>query len=205
MNAAAIDVDRDRGVEEQIRKVRRFGRNARAVCIFLFIVLALAGAFGLATIASGAGPKGINLGLGAYTFSADQIVTPALKIWVALVFVVVLGIAAAALQRALVLFGNLARGSIYTAANVQLLRHLGMLMLLMAVLGLVIPVATAVLIRIGIIDTSAITDGRLMLSSNSLGSFIAAGLVLLASWIMDVGLHTKDHADELERDADLVI
>ena len=68
-----------------------------------------------------------------------------------------------------------------------------------------IPVTTAVLIRAGVIDTGAITDGRLMFSSNSLGSFVAAGLVLLASWIMDVGLHTQDHADELERDADLVI
>ena len=33
----------------------------------------------------------------------------------------------------------------------------------------------------------------------------AAGLVLLASWIMDVGLYEKEHADALQRDADLVI
>jgi hypothetical protein len=37
------------------------------------------------------------------------------------------------------------------------------------------------------------------------GDFVSAGLILLASWIMDVGLYEKDHADELKREADLVI
>jgi len=36
-------------------------------------------------------------------------------------------------------------------------------------------------------------------------SFATAGLVLLASWIMDVGLYEKDHADALQRDAELTI
>jgi hypothetical protein len=42
-------------------------------------------------------------------------------------------------------------------------------------------------------------------SSQSLSSLVAAGLILLVSWIMDVGLFAKDHADALQRDADLVI
>ena len=41
--------------------------------------------------------------------------------------------------------------------------------------------------------------------SESVSSFFAAGLILLVSWIMDVGLYEKDHADALRRDADLVI
>jgi hypothetical protein len=41
--------------------------------------------------------------------------------------------------------------------------------------------------------------------SESFNSFAAAGLVLLVSWIMDVGLYEKEHADALRRDADLVI
>jgi hypothetical protein len=41
--------------------------------------------------------------------------------------------------------------------------------------------------------------------SEWLSSIFAAGLVLLASWIMDIGLYEKDHADALERDAELVI
>jgi hypothetical protein len=38
-----------------------------------------------------------------------------------------------------------------------------------------------------------------------LNSIVSAGLILLASWIMDLGLYEKDHADALRRDADLVI
>ena len=34
---------------------------------------------------------------------------------------------------------------------------------------------------------------------------LTAGLILLVSWVMDVGLYEKDHADALQRDADLVI
>ena len=41
--------------------------------------------------------------------------------------------------------------------------------------------------------------------SELLNSFVAAGLVLLVSWIMDVGLFAKEHADALERDAKLTI
>jgi hypothetical protein len=36
-------------------------------------------------------------------------------------------------------------------------------------------------------------------------SFATAGIVLLASWIMDVGLYVKDHADALQHDAELTI
>jgi len=47
---------------------------------------------------------------------------------------------------------------------------------------------------------------RVFLSpSETLSFFVSAGLVLLVSWIMDVGLYAKDHADALQRDADLVI
>lgn len=41
--------------------------------------------------------------------------------------------------------------------------------------------------------------------SELLSSFAAAGLSLLVSWIMDVGLYEKQHAEALRRDADLVI
>jgi hypothetical protein len=36
-------------------------------------------------------------------------------------------------------------------------------------------------------------------------SFATAGLLVLASWIMDVGRYTKDHADALQHDAELTI
>ena len=103
------------------------------------------------------------------------------------------------------LFGNLAAGAIYTSENVRIVRYVGLLWLLAAVLGIVIP--AALLVARGFIDTTVPIDLDLLFPSFSdlIGNFVSAGLILLASWIMDVGLYEKDHADELKRDADLVI
>jgi hypothetical protein len=60
------------------------------------------------------------------------------------------------------------------------------------------------LVTFGFIDASFPVNHELAFSSQ-LSSIISAGLILLASWIMDVGLYAKDHADALQRDADLVI
>jgi hypothetical protein len=104
------------------------------------------------------------------------------------------------------LFGNLAAGAIYTPENVRRVRRVGLLWLLSAVLGIVIPVASSALVAFGSLDASTPIGHELAFpSSQSLGSFVAAGLILLVSWIMDVGLYAKDHADALQRDADLVI
>jgi hypothetical protein len=78
-------------------------------------------------------------------------------------------------------------------------------MLLAAVLGIVMP--AVLLVARAFIDVSVPIDLDLLFPSMSqlLGDFVSAGLVLLASWIMDVGLYEKDHADALQRDAELVI
>ena len=99
-----------------------------------------------------------------------------------------------------------AAGAIYTPENVRRVRHVGLLWLLSAVLGIVIPIASAALVAFGFIDASVPINHDLAFSSSeSLSSIVSAGLILLASWIMDVGLYEKDHADALRRDADLVI
>jgi hypothetical protein len=103
------------------------------------------------------------------------------------------------------LFGNLAAGAICTPENVRRVRNVGLLLLLWAVLGIVIP--TAIVVARELIDASVPIDlDRVFPSLSELfSSFATAGLVLLASWIMDVGLYEKDHADALQRDAELTI
>jgi hypothetical protein len=91
---------------------------------------------------------------------------------------------------------------VYTPENVRRVRNVGFLWLLLAAFSILIPVASTALNAFGI----AVTKSALAFSlSESLSAFAAAGLILLASWIMDVGLFEKDHAEALQRDADLVI
>lgn len=218
MNASASALPREGEVQAKIRKVRVFGRNARAVCGVLFW-FGLAGIVIVPLVAIIV-RAGTNVGVAVVptqvptpdsgngsTYDVLQaLLTPLqLAVCVFLVLGVVIGIWLAALRQLYRLFGNLAAGAIYTPENVCRVRNVGLLFLLLAVLGIVIP--TALVVARGLIDASVPIDlDRVFPSLAELfSSFATAGFVLLASWIMDVGLYEKDHADALQRDAELTI
>jgi hypothetical protein len=213
VNASASALPREAEVQAKIRKVRTFGRGARGVCTALFWLLLVG--FGLMPIAIM-----IRLGTGA-GFAPTEIRTPStdngdlydvlvalltplqLALCVFFILGVVIGVLLATLSQLHGLFGNLAAGAIYTTENVRRIRNVGFLQLVLAVLGVVIP--TAIVVARGFIDTSVPIDRVFPSLSEVISPFVTAGLVLLASWIMDVGLYEKDHADALQRDADLTI
>ncbi len=218
MNASASALPREDEVQSKIRKVRAFGRNARVVCAALFW-LAVVGIVILPLIAVIA-RTGTDVGAGVVptdvptpsngnggTFDVLQaLLTPLqLVMCVFLIMGVVIGVWLAALRQLYHLFGNLAAGAIYTPENVRRVRNVGLLLLLWAVLSIVIP--TAIVVARGLMDASVPMDlDRVFPSLSELfGSFATAGLVLLASWIMEVGRYDKEHADALQRDAELTI
>jgi hypothetical protein len=195
LNASALA--REGEVQSKIRKVSAFSRNARVVCAVLFgfglvgsVLVLIFGVLGvlLPAPSSGAG------------FTLQQ------KAWGLPIAGAVLGLWLAVVYQLYRLFGNLAAGAIYTAENVRRVRHVGILCLLWAVLGVLIPVAWSALVALGFIEPSDPPKLEVWLSwPQSLSSFVAAALILLISWIMDVGLYEKDQAEALRRDADLVI
>jgi hypothetical protein len=187
VNASASALPREDEVQSKICKVRTFGRNARAACAALF-------GFGLV----GSVVTLFFVALG------PKLTTPQLKVWAVLVMGMLSGVGLSAMYQLYRLFGNLAAGAIYTPENVRRVRHVGLLWLLWALLGIAIPVASASLVALGYIDAWGPFKSEPVFSQ-SLSSFVTAGLILLVSWIMDVGLYEKDHADALQRDADLVI
>jgi hypothetical protein len=187
VNASTSALPREHEVESKISKVRTFGRNARVACAALF-------GFGLVE------------GVGALFLVAlgPKLPTPQLKVWALLVTGVLSGIALSAMYQLYRLFGDLAAGAIFTPENVRRVRHVGLLCLLWALLGIVIPVASASLVALGYIDAWGPFKSEPVFSQ-WLSPFVAAGFILLVSWIIDVGLYEKDHAEALQRDADLVI
>jgi len=205
VNASAPALTRENEVQSKTRKVRTFGRNARAVCAAIFGFGLVGSVVMLLMIVLGTiGPES-EIRLGLFIVSKALLTTLWFKVSVVLALGVVTGVWLAAVHQLYRLFGNLAAGAIYTPENVRRVRYVGLLWLLSAVLGIVIP--AALVVAQGFIDASVPIDlDRLFPSlSMSLGDFVSAGLILLVSWIMDVGLYAKDHADELQRDADLVI
>ena len=197
MNASAPALTREDEVQSRIRHVRTFSRGARVVCSALF-------GFGLV------GSAGVLL-IGVLSLFLPMPVNPAgftagQKLWGLPMFGAVMGCWLAIVYQLYRLFGDLAAGSIYTPENVRRVRRVGVLYLALAVLGVLIPLVWAVLVRVGAMEPSmpAVMSGWLS-SSEPVGSFFTAGLILLISWVMDVGLYEKDHAEALQRDAELVI
>ena len=216
VNASASALPREDEVQAKIRKIRTFGRNARVVCLALFwlafVVFVILPLLAI-VIRTGMGIAGVptniprpNDGDGGPYDVLQALLTPMqLLVCVFLVLGMVVGVWFATLNQLYLLFGSLAAGAIYTPENVRRVRNVGLLLLVWAVLGIVIP--TALVVARGLIDASVPIDlDRVFPPLSALfSSFATAGLVLLASWIMDVGLYEKDHADALQRDAELTI
>ena len=199
MNASASALTREGEVQSKIRKVRAFGRIARVPCAAIFgfslvgaIVMLLVAALGLFF------PK-------IHSATTALATTPQVKMWLSLVMGVTVGLVLAGVYQLYRLFGNLAAGAIYTAENVRRVRYLGLLSLLGVMLAIAIPSASTALLALGFLDASIPESLLVFQWSESLSSAVSAGLILLSSWIMDVGLYEKDHADALRREADLVI
>jgi hypothetical protein len=207
VNASTSALGRDVEVQSKIRKVRTFGRAARTLSGALFGFGLVGSVLILIAVAIGSLAQPFS-GLVVHTLGAittAELTTPALRAWAFLASGALMGVSLAFVYQHYRLFGNLAAGAIYTPENVRLVRNVGILALLAAALEIVIPVASSALVASGVIDASAPINLEPGFSSQSVTATISAGLLLLASWIMDIGLSEKDHADALRRDADLVI
>jgi hypothetical protein len=197
--------------EARIRTVQKFGKNARQFCALAATVLGISLLASWAQIVAGPQMPDANVRLGTNIIvNSDQLVTVSSKIWAFVVVTVVLGIFLWILFRLYRLFKQLEAGSIYTKQNVYHLRHVGWLSMASAVIPMVLSLVSLWLAQLGFIDGTPITfgpsaDGTMMLVGGSLAGVVNAALILLASWIMDVGTVVSEDADAMRREAELVI
>jgi hypothetical protein len=206
LKAAVSPLPREEEVQSKVRKIRTFSRNARVVCAVLvglaLILSVLVFFLALRSPVLPITPPRDNAGVYDILTSLTPLQT---KAWALVSVTLGIGIWLVTLFQLYRLFGNLAAGEIHTPANVRRVRIVGLLWLLLAVLKIIFP---AVLVAVNSFsDTPVSIDlDRVFPSFSELSSsFAAAGLILLVSWILDVGLYEKQHADALRRDADLVI
>jgi hypothetical protein len=208
VNAAALALLREVEVQSKIRKIRAFGRSARVVCSALFslsfVVGVLAMLVVLLAMISGHREPGSN------NRELDDLMRAALtplqfNVWAFCILSLVLSIWLGVLRQLERVFGSLAAGAIYTPENVRRVRNVGLLCLLWSSLDILIP--AMILVGLRFIDAPGPIDVDRVLPSLSelFRVVVTPGLILLVSWIMDVGLYEKEHADVLRQEADLVI
>ena len=196
--------------EARIRNVQRFAKNGWQFC-------ALAGFF-LAVYVLGAWLKigltaaGGRIDVGTfYSVNVDLLATASAKLWAFVVVTVVAGLFGWTLRHLYRLFRHLEAGSIYTKQNVYHLRQVGWLSMALAVIQLLFPLLSFVLAELNLIDGTLVppagppANGVSMFFGQSFSGVITASLILLASWIMDVGREISDDAEAMRREADLVI
>jgi hypothetical protein len=195
--------------EARIRNVQKFGKNGRQFCALagFFLGVYLLGAWvkiALATMGR------IDVGT-FYSVNVDLLTTASGRIWAFVVVTVVAGLFARTLLYLYRLFKQLEAGSIYTKQNVDYLRQVGWLSMTLAVIQLFLPLLSFVLGELGVIAETLVptaappANGAPMFVGQSFGGVITAALILLASWIMDVGREISEDADAMRREADLVI
>lgn len=203
MNASASALPRNDEVQSKIRKIQTFGRNARFVCAVLFGFGLLATVTLILVTILGSRSNGADGGVDDLLTSLR---TPLpFKAWMLLLMAAVIGIWVTVLYQLYRLFGNLAAGAIYTPENVRRVRRVGHVLLLFPVVSIVI--SATLLVAKRLLGATGPSDlDRLFPSfSQLLICCLAAGLLLLVSWIMDVGRYEIERADTLRRDADPAI
>jgi hypothetical protein len=205
VNASVSAFPREEEVRAKVRKVRAFGRNARSVCAVLLGFGLVGSVVLLLIVVRSQVPAPDSSDGGAYDILTSPLTPLPLKLWWLLGLGVVIAAWLAAVHQLYRLFGNLAGGAIYTAENVRRVRQVGLLWLLLAVLDIVLPITLVVANGFLAAPVTIAFDRVFPSFGESLSTFASAGLVLLVSWIMDVGLYEKEHADALRRDAALVI
>ena len=183
---------------QQISKVRKFSAIARGVCSVLLAMFAAALVFFVLVVIrapDNLGSGSTFISIGERTIRASSIGSPQAKIWAMLALAAGITIACLVTYLLRRIFVSLARGEIFNTGNVQHLRGIGLCILGAGFLGVIIPPVNA-----------AVFGGSFTLDLfKILTPFAVAGIIYLASWIMQVGLGVSEEADELRRDADLVV
>ena len=186
----------------QVEKIMRggvWGRNITS-CV---IGLALVGLIVTCVFIAMGGVAGQTVSIGRYHFPRAALEAWPARLYVAATMTTFGAMAIASLYLIRGVFSDLALGNIFCAANVRRIRNLGWLAIAIGVFSWLLPLTNAVYFMLaGQPDVTSSAEPPLF---SGLGQIVTGGLYILLSWIMAVGLGVREDAEELRRDAELVI
>lgn len=189
----------------QVLRVRGYSLFARRLCSVLLVLLAISVAFVIYAVLDSPGSGNVKFLVGNYTVAANHVDSLALKAWLLLVMLIGFALAAAILWLLRSLFANLSQGEIFSSSNALQIRRLAWVILIIGVLQIIMPICNGALAANGVFDPGNVSVESGIKLPGLFTPFAVAGLVFLVSWIMRVGLGVSNEADELRRDAELVV
>lgn len=193
----------DSELRVEVRKVQVFSRFARGICVLALGLMSFAVLLGILAILFGF--HGVKMDFGPYLIDGSNFTTPFLKAWGILFGGLIFGFVFRWIFHFYALFDSLVAGNIYTAANVRRIRQIGMLMLYLQVLVIVLALTSLLLLKVGLIGETSVIRQPWGITGRSLFGLLGSGVILLASWIMEIGRTTKHEAEEMRREAEFVV
>ena len=184
----------------QVQKLRRGAAFARGACSLLLLVMVAGVLFASYSVVTPTTWHSTRYSVGGFVIEASDMANPRTQAWLLANFWALFAIGSACVWRLRRLFVDLARGEIFTRTNVLTLRRVAKLIFLAGAYGFAGPLITRALIGPTGASTVGVTSFFLPWQP-----FATGGLLLLASWIMEVGLGVREDADELRRDVELTV
>lgn len=185
---------------QKVMKASVWGRRISTVVIFMMIAALVISLF---VVITGRPYSNFKFSIGAYVFSHETLQSPAVKIWIVTYTMLVATLAVGFVYLLRSVFANLARGEVFCEANVRAIRNMGLLIIWGGLLTWIAPLANATIFMFAGHDGIAFRDVKI--GTDGLAPFAYGGMLILLSWIMAVGLGVREDAEELRRDAELVI
>ncbi len=186
----------------QMQKIMQGSVTARRVCSVLIGLWLVALTYGLFGIANGGFDWG-HVTVGLYVFPNEALRSWSTRLYAMTLLLTSMGFGLGVLILLRSVFADLAHGKIFCDANVRRIRNLGWLNIAGGAVSWLMPFANAAFFTLAGHDDITYTS-KWPFTAGILG-FLNGGVLILLSWIMAVGLGVREDADELRRDAELVI
>ena len=184
-------------IELKLAKVRRYSRGLRKVFNFFRVIIGFGGlAAVLIFLIRGTGETDVTFAFFDREFSGDEI-TWTFRLLVVFWALLVFGVAFKFLSHLAALFDLYSQGRIFTADNVYQIRQIGISVFLFCLGGIYSAIAKLILLATShSVGTSPPRTESIGLGLDGPLAAILAGIIIIViSWIMDVGRELREEAE----------